>query len=410
VKLIVERTEKLSGSVLAPPSKSHTHRALILASLAAGTSTIENHLTSDDIRATIEACRKIGAQVETGQVLKVTGVGGKLQTPSSEIDVRNSGTTMRFMTVVAALCDGTTKLTGDASIRSRPIGPLLRSLTELGAKGAASVKNNGCPPVSITGKMTGGKTCIDGESSQFLSGLLISCPLAEGDCEISVTDLNSRPYAKMTLEHLERAGAKVRNEELRTFYVSGGQSFKSFQYKIPGDYSSAAFLIVAAKITGSTIKVFGLDQNDTQGDKAIITILGLMRSGNKRWIDLRDTPDLLPVSAVLGCFSDGMTVLKNVPHARSKESDRISSICSELKKMGADIEEAPDGLIVRGSNLKGAKLDGHKDHRIVMALTVAALNAEGKSIINDADTLSTSYPQFVADLVGLGANIKVVGK
>jgi 3-phosphoshikimate 1-carboxyvinyltransferase len=410
VKLIVERTEKLSGSVLAPPSKSHTHRALILASLAAGTSTIENHLTSDDIRATIEACRKLGAKIETGQILTVTGVDGKPQTPSSEIDVRNSGTTIRLLTAVATLCDGTTKITGDASIRSRPIGPLLKSLTDLGAKGAVSVKGNGCPPVSITGKMTGGKTNIDAESSQFLSALLLSCPLAEKDCDISVKDLNSRPYVKMTLEHLERAGAKVRNEEMRTFHIPGGQSYKPFRYKVPGDFSSAAFLIAAAKITGSTIKVFGLDQNDTQGDKAILTILQQMRSGDKREIDLRDTPDLLPISAVLGCYSEGTTVLKNVPHARLKESDRISSICMELKKMGANIKETADGLIVSHSPLKGATLDGHKDHRVVMALTVAALSAEGKSIINDADTLSTSYPQFVADLVGLGANIKVVGK
>jgi 3-phosphoshikimate 1-carboxyvinyltransferase len=409
MKLLVERTEKLSGTVTAPPSKSHTHRAIIIASLATGRSTIENPLMSDDCLATIEACKKIGAQLESGKVLTVTGVGGRPQTPRSEIDARNSGTTLRFMGAVSGLCDGKTKLTGDRSIRSRPIEPLLRSLLELGAKRAVSIKMNGCPPVEITGKMTGGKTSIDGQSSQFLSGLLLSCPLAEGEFEISADELNSRPYVKMTLEHLRIAGAKVQNEEMKKFQICGGQSYKPIRMKIPGDYSSAAFVIAAAKITGSTIKILGLDQNDSQGDKAIISILGQLRSGNRREIDLRDTPDLLPVTAVLGCYSAGTTVLKNVLHARFKESDRISALCSELKKMGANIEERQDGLIVSKSTLKGAKLDGHKDHRIVMALAVAALNAEGKSIINDADTLSTSYPQFVADLAGLGANIKVVG-
>ncbi len=408
MKLVVERTERLTGTVTAPPSKSHTHRAIIIASLASGKSTIENPLMSDDCLTTIEACKKIGAKLETGKVLTVTGVGGKPQTPKSEIDVRNSGTTLRFMTAVSALCDGITKLTGDTSIQSRPLGPLLRSLCDLGAKDAVSVKGNGCPPVAITGKMTGGKTNIDGSSSQFLSGLLICCPLAQKDSEIEVKDLNSRPYVKMTLEYLKIAGAKVQNEEMKKFQIEGGQSYKPIRIKVPGDYPSAAFVIVAAKITGSTIKVLGLDQNDSQGDKAIISILQQMRSGNKREIDLRDTPDLLPVSAVLGCYSEGTTVLKNVPHARLKESDRISTLCKELKKMGADIEERPDGLVVSKSPLTGAKLDGHKDHRVVMALAVAALNAQGKSIINDADMVSTSYPRFVEDLQGLGANIKVV--
>ena len=408
MKLVVEKTARLDGAVTAPPSKSHTHRAIIIASLAAGTSTIENPLMSDDCIATMDACKKIGAKLDVGNMLKVTGVGGRPQTPKSVIDVRNSGTTIRFMSAVTALCDGLTKLTGDSSIRTRPIGPLLRSLEDLGVERAVSVKGNGCPPVAITGKLRGGRTVVDGQSSQFLSGLLVSCPLAEGDSEIEVKELSSRPYVEMTLEHLERAGAKVRHDELKKFHIGGGQSYGPVHTTVPGDHSSAAFLLAAAQITDSTIEVLGLDENDTQGDKAITKILLQMRTGDKRVIDLRDMPDLLPVSAVLGCYSDGTTVLKNVIGARHKESDRISAICAELKKMGASIEERPDGLIVRRSILKGAKLDGHKDHRIVMALAVAALKAQGVSIINDADTVSASYPRFVEDLALLGANIKVV--
>jgi 3-phosphoshikimate 1-carboxyvinyltransferase len=167
-------------------------------------------------------------------------------------------------------------------------------------------------------------------------------------------------------------------------------------------------LRAAAYITDSDIEVLGLDESDSQGDRAITDIMREMNSGKKRELDLRDTPDLLPVSAVLGCHADGTTILKNAQHARHKESDRISALCAELKKMGADIEERPDGLIVCSSRLKGAELEGHGDHRIVMALAVAALNAQGRSIINDADTLSKSYPRFVDDLARLGANIRVV--
>jgi 3-phosphoshikimate 1-carboxyvinyltransferase len=408
VKLVVEKTGKLAGTVTVPPSKSHTHRAVMIASLACGTSTIENPLLSGDCIATMDACRKIGAKLDLGDVLKITGVDGRPRTPISEIDVQSSGTTIRFMTAISALCDGVTKLTGDSSIQARPFGPLLRSITDLGAERAESILGNGCPPVAITGRLRGGRTVIEGYSSQFISGLLVSCPLAEADSEIEARNLKSRPYVRMTLEHLERAGARIRHEELKRFHIEGDQSYEPVHYTVPGDHSSAAFLRAAAYITDSDIEVLGLDESDSQGDRAITDIMREMNSGKKRELDLRDTPDLLPVSAVLGCHADGTTILKNAQHARHKESDRISALCAELKKMGADIEERPDGLIVCSSRLKGAELEGHGDHRIVMALAVAALNAQGRSIINDADTLSKSYPRFVDDLARLGANIRVV--
>jgi len=408
MKLIVERTEKLSGAVTAPPSKSHTHRALIIASLAGGTSTIRNALPSDDCNATIVACRKFGAELEIGEALTVKGVGGKPQTPQTEIDVKSSGTTIRFLAAVSALCDGTTKLTGDGSIRARPFGPLLRSIKELGAERAESILGNGCPPLAITGKLKGGRTVVEGYSSQFVSALLVACPLAGTGSELLVRNLRSRPYVRMTLEHLERAGAKVRHEELKRFFIEGDQAYKPLQYTVPGDHSSAAFLRAAAYIADSEIQITGLDENDSQGDRALTGMMRELATGNMRELDLRDTPDLLPVAAVLGCHADGTTVLKNAPHARHKESDRISALCAELKKMGASVVERPDGLVVASSALKGAMLDGHGDHRIVMALAVAALDADGRSVIDHADTLSKSYPRFVEDLVRLGANIRVV--
>lgn len=404
MKLVVNKTKHLEGNVKVPPSKSHTHRAVILTSLASGTSTIRNPLLSEDCLATVNACRAMGVDMEVGTNLIIKGVSGKPQTPREAIDVKNSGTTIRFMTTVAALCDGQVTLTGDESIQERPIGPLLKSLDDLGAK-AISLKGNGCPPVAVTGGLKGGKTILKGSSSQFLSGLLIACPFAESDTELDVVNLKSKPYVEMTLNHLKRVGVKIQHRNLNKFKIPGKQKIKSQNYIVPGDYSSAAFLLAAASITKSKIEVSGLDPNDMQGDKAILGIIEEMKTDNNREIDLSNAPDLLPIVAVLGCFAKGTTVIKNVEHARLKESDRVASICSELNKMGADIEELGDGLIVRKSNLNGANLNGHKDHRIVMALAVAGLGAEGTTVISNAETISVSFPNFVETMQKLHANI-----
>ncbi len=408
MKLVVEETSELSGSVTAPPSKSHTHRAIIIASLASGESMIENPSACDDCLATIDACRNFGADIEVGDGFVVKGVGGKPRRSDSDVHVGDSGTTMRFMTAIFALCKGATILTGGDSVRSRPIAPLLTALTDLGAGRARSLNNDGCPPVCVSGSITGGKTIVDGKSSQFISALLLACPLAENDSLIEITGARSRPYVDMTLEHIERAGVRVWGKGTDRFFILGKQPYKPTRYAVPGDHSSAAFLRVAAEITGSDIEINGLDAEDSQGDKAISSIMEQMRSGESRSVRLSDNPDLLPILAVLGCHAGGETVLDDVGHARAKESDRISAICTELKKMGADITERPDGLAVRKSRLHGAELDGHEDHRIVMALAVAALNAEGRTIINGAHTISKSYPGFVKDLAGLGANIREV--
>jgi 3-phosphoshikimate 1-carboxyvinyltransferase len=408
MKLIVESGERLEGSVRAPPSKSHTHRAIIIASLASGESVIENPLECDDTLATIDACRMLGAEIDVKNKLIVKGVAGKPRRPDSEINVRNSGTTMRFMTAVSALCKGATILTGDDSVRTRPIAPLLASLTELGAPRARSFNNDGCPPVTVTGRMTGGNTRIDGQSSQFVSALLLACPLADNDSLIEVTGLRSRPYVDMTLGHMERCGVRVWGRETSRFLELASKPYKQTNYTVPGDHSSAAFLRVAGEITSSEIEITGLDEGDSQGDRVISDIMSEMRSGESRTIDLSDNPDLLPILAVLACHSDGETILGNVQHARAKESDRIAAMCSELRKMGANVEERPDGLAIRKSQLRGAELDGHGDHRIVMALAVAGLTAGERTIINGADAISKSYPGFVRDLASLGAKIRMV--
>ena len=408
MKLVVERSKGLHGTVNAPPSKSHTHRAVLIASLACGTSTVHNPLLSDDCMATIEACRKLGATLEIGKGVRITGVEGGLLAPGSGIDARSSGTTLRLLTAVCALCEGETVLTGDASVQARPIGPLLRSLVELGAGRAESLNGNDYPPVAVAGILKGGRTIIESSSSQFLSGLLVSCPLAQSDSVIEAKHVNSRPYVSMTLEHMRRAGVTVGHEGLDKFYIEGGRSYKPVEYTIPGDHSSAAFLRAAAFVTGSEIRIEGLEDDDIQGDRVITDIIRRMGSGSKRNINMRDIPDLLPVAAVLGSHAAGATVLKNVEHARHKESNRISALSAELGKMGAHIEETPDGLVVSESRLCGADVDGHGDHRIVMALAVAALDADGKTVIHGAETLSKSYPGFADDLARLGANIRKV--
>jgi 3-phosphoshikimate 1-carboxyvinyltransferase len=266
MKLVVERSRGLSGTVRAPPSKSHTHRAILIASLAKGTSSIKNPLLSDDCLATIEGCRKLGAKLELGNELVVTGVEGVPRAPSSGIDARSSGTTMRLLTAICALCHGETVVTGDASVRARPMGPLLRSLKELGAKRAESLEGNDLPPVAVAGRMKGGRTVIESSSSQYLSGLLVACPLAESDSVIEAHNINSRPYALMTLEHMRRAGITVGHERLEKFYIEGGRSYDPFQYAVPGDHSSAAFLLAAAFMTSSEVRILGLDEQDSQGE------------------------------------------------------------------------------------------------------------------------------------------------
>ncbi|HPE64442.1 MAG TPA: 3-phosphoshikimate 1-carboxyvinyltransferase, partial [Methanothrix sp.] len=353
--------------------------------------------------------------------LAVIGVGGRPTTPENVIDVENSGTTLRIMAAVAALTEGAV-LTGDASIRRRPNGPLLNSLRDLGAD-AFSIRKNDCAPLVVRGKIRGGKTVLDGSvSSQFLSALLISCPLADGNSEIEIKgDLKSRPYAEITLEMLEDAGAKIETD-FRRFFVEGGQSYDLDGYTVPGDFSSASYLLAAAAVTGSRLTVRGLFPSK-QGDSAIVAILQDM-GAKISWdredgdldieggdlegveVDASLTPDLVPTIAVLGAVAKGRTVVKNAEHVRHKETDRLRAMAVELSKMGANIEERPDGLVIEGGELSGARVSGHHDHRIVMALTVAGLVA-GDTRIDTAESVSVSYPGFFEEMAKIGCRVEV---
>ncbi|HCU37962.1 MAG TPA: 3-phosphoshikimate 1-carboxyvinyltransferase [Armatimonadetes bacterium] len=414
---------QLRGRAAMPASKSHTIRAAAIAALAEGRSTLVRPLASADTEAALRAVSALGARVEPrAEAVDILGVGGRPQAGGA-IDVANSGTTLRVMSAVAALAAGTTHLTGDEQIQSRPIGPLLEAITQLGAE-AVCDRGNGCAPVTITGPMRGGSCEIECRTSQYLTALLIGCPLAPDDTHIDVTLLNERPYVSLTLDWLDRQGIEYRHTDLMQFDIPGGQSYRPFERVVPADFSSATFFLCAAAVTGSEITLLGLDFDDPQGDKAVVEYLRRMgaqididgleltiRGGplTGGHFDLNSTPDALPAMAVTACFAQGETVLANVPQARIKETDRIAVMALELGKMGARVDQLEDGLVVTGSPLTGARVGGHGDHRVVMALAVAGLAAQGETTIDTAEAMAVTFPDFVELMRSLGAEMRTSG-
>jgi len=425
MKLVVGKS-KLNGTVSIPGSKSHTIRAVTIASLAAGQSTIRNPLVSDDTLSAVNCYRAFGARIETTneKMWKVVGTGGRPDVPVEIIDVGNSGTTLRFAVSSAALLDkdATVTFTGDDQIRSRPVGPLLTSLNDLGAKGH-SVNNNGKPPVAISGKLVGGTTTIEAVTSQYLSSLLLAAPLARKDTEIEVTLLNEPDYVQMTLDWLDKQCIKYENDRMRHFKVAGSQKYKAFDSAIPADFSSATFFLCAAAIGDNDVTLTGLDFADSQPDKAVTDYLRSMGADisidkdavhvkaarlTGSVIDMNRTPDALPAMAVVAACAAGTTKLVNVAQARSKETDRISCMASELKKMGANVEELPDGLIIQPGPLAAAQLDGRSDHRIVMALSIAGMAVDGPTVIDTAEAINITFPDYVKLMKKLGAKMDLV--
>jgi len=424
MKLLVRRSG-LKGTVAIPASKSHTIRAIVISSLAGGTSTIGNPLISGDTMSAVECYRALGARIDCSNpsAWTVTGTAGRICIPDSPIDTGNSGTTLRLAMSSAALArsEKPVILTGDKQIQSRPVGPLLAALNDLGAK-AESLRANGKPPVAITGTLTGGSTTIQCPTSQYLSSLLLATPLAEKDTHIVVSALNEPDYVQMTLDWLDKQGIRYENHRMERFHVEGGQKYKPFDLPIPADFSSATFFLCAGAILDADIELTGLDFADSQPDKAVVDYLRAMGAeitidrtsvrvrGSQLTgvdIDMNRTPDALPAMAVVAAFAQGRTRLFNVPQARNKETDRIACMAEELKKMGADIEELPDGLIIRQSKLAAAQLDGRSDHRIVMALSLAAMAVRGQTAIDAAEAINVTFPDYVELMKALGADMTV---
>ena len=422
---------RLSGVIAVPGSKSHTIRAVVIASLADGTSCIRKPLISNDALSAVTCYRSLGAEINTenDDLWIINGLNGQINPVKNQIDVGNSGTTMNMAIGSCALISTGNKvsLTGDHQIQKRPVGPILKAINDLGANGRSN-KNTGCPPVTVSGTLKGGKTTIECKSSQYLSSLLLACPLAEGDSEISIPLLYEPDYARITLDWLDRHNIQYdMKDDLSWFHIPGGQIYKGFDLSIPADFSSATFFLCAGSLVGDDVTIQGLDFDDSQPDKDVAEYLismgadlcstpdGIRISRSELAgceIDMNRTPDALPAMAVTACFAEGETRLVNVPQAREKETDRIACMAKELSKLGADVEELPDGLVIHGQaggkNLKAAPVAGHGDHRIVMAMSIAGMVLEGQMTIDTAEAMNVTFPEYVTLMTKLGANMKII--
>ncbi len=407
----VRPLSQCDGVVTLPGSKSYTHRALVLSSLADGESLLVHALRCEDTERTVRGLLRFG--VETfweSDHIRVLGTGGKFRASEERIEVGNSGTSMRFLTALAALKKGITLLDGNERMRKRPIGGLLNGLRELGVR-AYSQKGNDFPPVIVeSGGLKGGTARIKGEeSSQFLSGLLMVTPYAQSDVNIEVIgSLASKPYVDLTLDVMSAFGVNIRNKEDGSFFIKAGQRSLPRKYRIEGDASNASYFFSAAAVCKGRVEVNNLNPASIQGDIHFLDILESMgcrvTRGKDRVqvqggelhgieIDMNEMPDLVPTLAVTAAFAHGKTVIKNVGHLRLKESDRIHALAMELAKMGIQVDEKKDGLEIQGGKPHGAEIETYDDHRMAMGFAIAGLAVPGIRIKGER-CVNKSFPGF----------------
>ncbi len=410
MELEVQRADNILGVVNAPPSKSYSHRAFIIATLAEGTSQLKYPLYSEDTMATLESCRSFGSNIEAKtRECKVKGTGGIFKTPDDVLNVKNSGTTLRIITSAASLAPNYTIITGDNSLRKRPMNDLIQALQKLGVS-VISTRNNGKAPIIVKGGFNGGESVIKGDvSSQYISSIIISAPYADHSVDLKVIgDFISKPYVDMTLDIMHKFGVTVEYQISESSFHIPPQKYRATPYTVEGDYSSASYLIAAAAALNSDLTVKNLNSNSKQGDRMILDIVQEMGSDVKLKkdevkimsqgklqgldVDLRNTPDLLPTVAALGAMASGTTRIRGVEHARYKETDRIHTSATELTKLGAKVKEEEDGLIIQGG-VHGGVVDSHHDHRLVMALYLIGLKV-GKVKIKNASVYDVSFPNF----------------
>ena len=427
MKLKISSTTRLKGTATPPSSKSHSVRALILATLARGTSHLKNILDADDAHAAIEVCKNLGAKIKItknisgGLDLEVQSDGIPLNTSASKLFSGNSGITTTFIVPTIGLrkkSDAIVTLSCGEQMQKRPLKSIIDAVEMLGMNVKST--NNNCP-LELSGNLIGGNVTVDGTNSQYLSALLLNLPCAQKNSEIHVKDLRERPFVEMTLSWLEQQGIRYghfKKDNVDTFKIFGNQEYKPFTKTIPGDFSSASYLIAAAVLLPSEVTLHGLDMNDPQGDKKIIPLLQQMGAdiqidsanqalkivGGKplkgTTIDCADFPDMFPTLAVIATQAEGKTSLINAKSVRIKETDRIKSMATELAKMGAQLEEREASLIIHHSKLYHTQLHGYNDHRTIMALAIAALLAspnrkgEEQTTIDTAESISKTFPNF----------------
>ena len=413
---------KISGQVVCPPNKSYTHRAIFLASLAGNNSKVDNVLLSADTLATIEACKKFGAEIETKGLSIIVKNPIKLGINVPEINTENSGTTIRIASGIASLFSQEITLTGDSSLQKRPMKPLLDALSSIGAQCSST---DGKPPIKIKGKILGGDVTIPGNfSSQFVSALLISAPLTNNGINLTIEgNLVSKPYLDATIATMRKFGVTVQTLIPYKRYNITPQIYKNTTFTIPIDFSSLALLLSATVLNGEEVIIKGSMGDLPQGDEVFIDILEQMGvtviindeeikikspeklKGGK--FDLSNSPDILPPLAILSLNTSSPIEIVNVKHARLKETDRIAIISRELVKLGIKVEEKEDGLILESSeNLTSAELNSENDHRLFMAFCIAGMYI-GDCTVTDPESVKVSYPNFIEEMNRLGAKIIV---
>lgn len=407
----VKPLSQCNGVVSVPGSKSYTHRALIVSSLADGESFLSNGLRCEDTERTVEGLKKFGVEVDWESYgVRVLGKAGVFKAADEKVDAGNSGTSMRFLTALAALKTGITLLDGSERMRKRPIGELLWGLGELGVK-AYSQRGNYRPPVIVESQgLMGGTARIKGEeSSQFLSGLLMVAPYARRDVNVEVTgSLASKPYVDITQDVMSTFGVRVRNQGYQSFFIKAGQRYLPREYRIEGDASSASYFFSAAAVCRGKVRVENLIPATIQGDIGFLGILermGCRVTRGRKWIevwgkelrgvdvDMNEMPDLVPTLSVTAAFAQGKTVIKNIGHLRLKESDRIHALAVELSKMDIRVREGGDGLEIEGGRPSGAEVETYNDHRMAMSFAIAGLAVPGVKIKGER-CVDKSFPRF----------------
>lgn len=422
-----------------PPSKSHSMRALVLASFAEGSSQIKNLLMSGDTKTAISVFESLGVRFKIEQKTNFSadivvfppkeGLKKRIESQKQiKIDAGNSGTLFYFLGSILSSMSSDFILTGDSSILKRPVKPLIEIYEELGLK-YEFLESFEKAPIRVLGgqflikDFEEKKICLEGDFSQVVSGLLLGAGLLDFPLQINLKRAGELPYLKMTLHWLKTCGIELDvSEDFKIFKITGRQKISSFSANIPADWSSAAFLIALALITASTISIKNIDINDVQGDSRIVKVLKEMNADIRfeeesqtlkifpsslkgGTFDCSDIPDAVPALSAIACFAKGETLLKNIEICRYKECDRLSVISSELKKLGADITEGRDFLRIignAGKNLRPAAVDSHKDHRIAMMLTVMGFGIDDKAgtvfTLKNAECFDISYPSFLEDI------------
>lgn len=415
---ITPATGPVQATIRPPGSKSLTNRALPIAAMAIGTSTLHGALESDDTHVMIDSLVKLGIPITTdsaNQSIVVEGQSGRIPNPAAKLLIGNSGTTIRFLTAILGVAGGVYEIDGIERMRQRPIGPLIHALRHLGANVMAESENE-CPPVKISSeRLAGGHVTISGNtSSQYLSGLMMAAPLAGDQVVINIDGpLISKPYVEMTAAVMDSFGVQCQlNNTLDRFVIPSGQSFVGTDYWIEPDASAASYFWAVAAICGGTATVTGLNRQSLQGDVGFvdcleqmgcqidwganeISVTGPARQGID--IDMSNVSDTVQTLAAVALFVDGTTTVRNIAHNRVKETDRIGNLAIELRKFGAIVKEHADGLSISPGPLSGADIDTYDDHRMAMSLALVGLKQPGVNIL-DPGCVSKTYPDYFADL------------